>query len=190
MNPRRQTYIPNPELFLRRAPAFLFPGLGWFYGCPRLGMRIVSVKVPDTLLEMIDILVHSGRYSSRNEAIRTAIRVLVEKELNTLANSAAPRKPNIVVMEIPGDNEETDTHSGKKVMRGVPQDDPIDTTQIATSRFPSLLSHIGYVCRVLWHALENFRNYESIQCEDRCSEPFGSGLMELEKALVMIGCIE
>ncbi len=44
-------------------------------------MRLVTVKVPDVYLEGIDELVKLGRYSSRSEAIRAAIRDLLRKEL-------------------------------------------------------------------------------------------------------------
>uniref|UniRef100_A0A7J3Z892 Ribbon-helix-helix protein, CopG family n=1 Tax=Ignisphaera aggregans TaxID=334771 RepID=A0A7J3Z892_9CREN len=44
-------------------------------------MRIVTVKMPETYLEAIDELVRIGRYSSRSEVIRTAIRELLKREL-------------------------------------------------------------------------------------------------------------
>ncbi len=44
-------------------------------------MRIVTVKMPESYLEAIDELVKMGRYSSRSEVIRTAIRELLKKEL-------------------------------------------------------------------------------------------------------------
>ncbi|MCC6045382.1 MAG: ribbon-helix-helix domain-containing protein [Ignisphaera sp.] len=44
-------------------------------------MRIVTVKMPETYLEAIDELVRMGRYSSRSEVIRTAIRELLRREL-------------------------------------------------------------------------------------------------------------
>jgi len=42
--------------------------------------KIVTVKLPEELLEMLDELVRSGKYSSRNEAIRAAIRLLLQHE--------------------------------------------------------------------------------------------------------------
>ncbi|MEM0027216.1 MAG: ribbon-helix-helix domain-containing protein [Ignisphaera sp.] len=44
-------------------------------------MRIVTVKMPESYLEAIDELVKMGRYTSRSEVIRTAIRELLKKEL-------------------------------------------------------------------------------------------------------------
>ncbi len=44
-------------------------------------MRLVTVKIPETYLEGIDELVRIGRYSSRSEVIRVAIRDLLRKEL-------------------------------------------------------------------------------------------------------------
>ncbi|MET1128305.1 MAG: ribbon-helix-helix domain-containing protein [Thermoproteota archaeon] len=44
-------------------------------------MRLVTVKMPDTYLEGLDELVKLGRYSSRSEAIRIAVRELLKREL-------------------------------------------------------------------------------------------------------------
>ncbi|MET1101911.1 MAG: ribbon-helix-helix domain-containing protein [Pyrodictiaceae archaeon] len=44
-------------------------------------MRLVTVKMPETYLEGLDELVRMGRYSSRSEAIRVAVRELLKKEL-------------------------------------------------------------------------------------------------------------
>jgi len=44
-------------------------------------MRLVTVKIPEIYLEGIDELVKLGRYSSRSEVIRTAIRDLLRREL-------------------------------------------------------------------------------------------------------------
>ena len=44
-------------------------------------MRLVTVKMPETYLEGLDELVRMGRYSSRSEAIRIAVRELLKKEL-------------------------------------------------------------------------------------------------------------
>ena len=46
-------------------------------------LRLVTVKVPELYLESIDELVRDGRYSSRSEVIRTAIRDLLRRELWT-----------------------------------------------------------------------------------------------------------
>ena len=44
-------------------------------------MKLVTVKMPDTYIEGLDELVKSGRYSSRSEAIRVAVRDLLRREL-------------------------------------------------------------------------------------------------------------
>ncbi len=44
-------------------------------------MRIVTVKMPESYIEAIDELVRLGRFSSRSEAIRAAVRELLRKEL-------------------------------------------------------------------------------------------------------------
>lgn len=44
-------------------------------------MKLVTVKMPEIYVEGIDELVRKGRYSSRSEVIRTAIRDLLMREL-------------------------------------------------------------------------------------------------------------
>ena len=44
-------------------------------------MRIITVKMPDIYVEGLDELVRAGRYSSRSEAIRVAVRELLKREL-------------------------------------------------------------------------------------------------------------
>jgi len=44
-------------------------------------MRIVTVKMPESYIEAIDELVRLGRYSSRSEVIRAAVRELLKREL-------------------------------------------------------------------------------------------------------------
>ncbi|MEB3779877.1 MAG: ribbon-helix-helix domain-containing protein [Desulfurococcales archaeon] len=44
-------------------------------------MRLVTVKMPDIYVRGIDELVKAGRYSSRSEVIRIAIRELLKREL-------------------------------------------------------------------------------------------------------------
>lgn len=44
-------------------------------------MRIITVKIPESYLEGLEELVNTGRYTSRSEAIRAAIRELLRKEL-------------------------------------------------------------------------------------------------------------
>jgi len=44
-------------------------------------MKLVTVKLPEIYVEGLDELVKIGRYSSRSEVIRVAIRDLLKKEL-------------------------------------------------------------------------------------------------------------
>ena len=44
-------------------------------------MRVVTVKMPEAYVEAIDELVKMGRYTSRSEAIRAAVRELLRREL-------------------------------------------------------------------------------------------------------------
>lgn len=44
-------------------------------------MKLVTVKLPEIYLEGLDELIKLGRYSSRSEVIRVAIRDLLKKEL-------------------------------------------------------------------------------------------------------------
>jgi Arc/MetJ-type ribon-helix-helix transcriptional regulator len=50
-------------------------------------VRIVSVKLPESYLEIIDRLVEVGRYTCRSEFIRTAVRKLIDEELAKEHNS-------------------------------------------------------------------------------------------------------
>ena len=44
-------------------------------------MRLVTVKMPEMYIKGIDELVKAGRYSSRSEVIRIAVRELLKREL-------------------------------------------------------------------------------------------------------------
>jgi len=57
-------------------------------------LRLVTVKVPELYLESIDELVRDGRYSSRSEVIRTAIRDLLRRELWTPQEDVERRMSN------------------------------------------------------------------------------------------------
>ena len=48
-------------------------------GKPRL--KIITVKLPKYFIEDIDRLVKEGKYTSRSEVIRMAIRDLLKKEV-------------------------------------------------------------------------------------------------------------
>jgi antitoxin ParD1/3/4 len=44
-------------------------------------VRLVTVKMPEIYVKGIDELVKAGRYSSRSEVIRIAVRELLKREL-------------------------------------------------------------------------------------------------------------
>ncbi len=72
-----------------------------------LAMKLITVKMPEIYVDGIDELVKNGRYSSRSEVIRTAIRELLKQELwrgmGAYMGGVAPFKPsNLVEMELPG----------------------------------------------------------------------------------------
>ena len=46
-----------------------------------IGMKLVTVKIPELYVEGLDTLVKQGRYASRSEVIRVAVRDLLRKEL-------------------------------------------------------------------------------------------------------------
>jgi antitoxin ParD1/3/4 len=50
-------------------------------------MRVVTVHLPEAILEAIDELVRRGLYPNRAEAIRMAVRDLIRREGHWLAES-------------------------------------------------------------------------------------------------------
>ncbi len=51
------------------------------------GMKLISVKIPQAYLDALDFLVKVKKcYPNRSEAIRVAIRDLVNKEAKKIAN--------------------------------------------------------------------------------------------------------
>lgn len=44
-------------------------------------MKLVTVKLPEALIEGLDELVRTGMYPSRSAAIRAAVRDMLKKEL-------------------------------------------------------------------------------------------------------------
>ncbi len=44
-------------------------------------MKLITVKMPEPYVEGLDELVRTGRYSSRSEVIRIAVRELLKREL-------------------------------------------------------------------------------------------------------------
>jgi len=51
-------------------------------------MKIISVKIPGELLEDVKKLIDAGVYPSMSEAIRTALRELVKKELRRMGSDS------------------------------------------------------------------------------------------------------
>jgi len=51
---------------------------------PKLKMKSITIWVPERWLKALDDLVKAGYYSSRGEAIRTAIRDLLYQDLQRL----------------------------------------------------------------------------------------------------------
>jgi len=44
-------------------------------------LKLISLKLPEEMLDTIDEIVKTGKYASRSEFIRTAIREKIEREL-------------------------------------------------------------------------------------------------------------
>ncbi len=67
-------------------------------------MKLVTVKMPEIYVEGIDELVRNGRYSSRSEVIRTAIRDLLMRELWDIkvfaSSKIAGRDEHLVVKKV------------------------------------------------------------------------------------------
>ncbi|HDO19944.1 MAG: ribbon-helix-helix domain-containing protein [archaeon GB-1867-097] len=49
-------------------------------------MKVIVTRVPKAILDEIDILVKMGRYTSRAEVIRVAVRDLIRKEFVSARN--------------------------------------------------------------------------------------------------------
>ena len=48
-------------------------------------MKTISVKMPEDLIREIDELIKTGRFTSRSEVIRAAVRELLKSELYSLS---------------------------------------------------------------------------------------------------------
>ena len=48
-------------------------------------MKTISVKMPEDLIREIDELIKTGRFTSRSEVIRAAVRELLKSELYNLS---------------------------------------------------------------------------------------------------------
>ena len=76
-------------------------------------MKIVSIKMPEELVELIDILVSTGRYTSRSEVIREAVRQLVRDYMrtNTIEAKNTIRDETIKVKTIEIEPEQNQQHT-------------------------------------------------------------------------------
>jgi Arc/MetJ-type ribon-helix-helix transcriptional regulator len=61
-------------------------------------MRTITVKIPEYLLRMIDRLVEEGVFYSRSDAVREAVRMLVEKYYNLGDVKSGSRSAMVVVV--------------------------------------------------------------------------------------------
>jgi Arc/MetJ-type ribon-helix-helix transcriptional regulator len=50
-------------------------------------VKVISLRLPDKLIEEIDELVSSGMYASRTEALREAARNLLKSQIGSLKGS-------------------------------------------------------------------------------------------------------
>ena len=61
--------------------------------------NVFCFKIPHSLIELVDKAVESGKYISRGDFVRTAIRMLIEKELaNT--NTQPKHNTSSIVSEV------------------------------------------------------------------------------------------
>ena len=67
-------------------------------------MKLISVKLKESKIWALDQLIRDGKYLSRSEIIRTAIRDLLKKELNGRWN-VSEAKPSVEIVYF-SDNEE------------------------------------------------------------------------------------
>jgi antitoxin ParD1/3/4 len=56
-------------------------------------MKLVTVKMPEAYIDGLDELVRLGRYSSRSEVIRIAVRDLLKKELWIMPSHTSTETP-------------------------------------------------------------------------------------------------
>jgi len=61
----------------------------------KLKMHIISVKMPRSYIDALDGLVRRGLYSSRSEAVRAAVRLLLSREL-THAHRVSSKRARVV----------------------------------------------------------------------------------------------
>ena len=65
-------------------------------------MRLITVKMPEIYVNGIEELVKAGRYSSRSEVIRIAVRELLKRELwgATVPVAERPRMVGIAPVDL------------------------------------------------------------------------------------------
>ena len=65
-------------------------------------LRIVTIKLPESLLDAIDELVRQGKYMNRSDVIRHAVRRLLEEELwgNSNYSNSRKKRSGVVVKVI------------------------------------------------------------------------------------------
>lgn len=51
-------------------------------------MTVIAVRLPEVLVRAVDALVESGRYATRTEAVRAALRALVDAHERMLIDQA------------------------------------------------------------------------------------------------------
>jgi Arc/MetJ-type ribon-helix-helix transcriptional regulator len=61
-------------------------------------MRTITVKIPEYLLRVIDRLVEEGVFYSRSDAVREAVRMLVEKYYNLGDVKSGSKSAMVVVV--------------------------------------------------------------------------------------------
>lgn len=67
----------------------------------RIKMKIVTVKLPEQYIDAIDELIKRGRYTTRSEVIRTALRELLKRELwSSRSHEMRKRDPRIKVIDL------------------------------------------------------------------------------------------
>lgn len=69
-------------------------------------MKVISLKIPESYLNIIDEFVKMGKYASKHEFIRSAIRRLIEEEIEkSIVNSVwrelgSGKRKSITVMAV------------------------------------------------------------------------------------------
>ncbi|MEL9929677.1 MAG: ribbon-helix-helix domain-containing protein [Sulfolobales archaeon] len=80
-------------------------------------MKIVTVKIPRSYIDDIDKLVKKGYYASRSEFIRTALRILLDKEFNRLIqDDATSTRSGVAGSERNYNNESLFSSSSEKII--------------------------------------------------------------------------